>query len=322
MRGLTRPPASNPFSTGGGGTNFENSIQALFTILMLTGGFAPCLPPLPIKKIKLQGRYDGYETDDCIVFLEERTGREGPKLLAQIKHALSITENDQTFAEVIAAGWRDFKNPRIFDARCDALALITGPLSATDIENARVILEWARSSETAEEFLTKVNKAQFSSDTKRAKLQAFRSQLRKANGDSEVSDTELWQFLKCYHLLGYDLDVASGVSLSLLNSHIGQFTTGNVAELFGAVSKEVASFNQNAGTITTATLPEQIRNAFSRRVQTERIPAELIQASHVQASQVPAESQNAVAFASLLGSWDEKVAGDDAAIKELIEGDD
>jgi hypothetical protein len=289
---------------------------------MLTGGFAPCLPSLPIKKIKLQGRYDGYETDDCIVFLEERTGRDGPKLLAQIKHALSITEGDDTFAEVIAAAWRDFKNPRVFDARCDALALITGPLSAADIENARVILEWARSSETAEEFFTKVDKAQFSSDAKRTKLQAFRSQLRKANGNSDLSDTELWQFLKCYHLLGYDLDVASGVTLSLLNSHIGQFATGNLGDLFGAVSKEVAFFNQNAGTITAATLPEQVRNAFWQRVQTEKIPAELIQPSETGGSQMPAESQNAVAFASLLGSWDEKVGGDDAVIKELIEGDD
>ena len=289
---------------------------------MLTGGFAPCLPLLPIKKIKLQGRYDGYETDDCIVFLEERTGGEGPKLLAQIKHTLSITEGDDVFAEVIAAAWRDFKNPKIFDARCDALALITGPLSATDIENARVILEWARTSATTEEFFTKVDKVQFSSDAKRAKLQAFRSQLRKANANSDVSDTDLWQFLKCYHLLGYDLDVASGVTLSLLNSHIGQFATGNVAELFGAVSKEVASFGQNAGTMTIDTLSEQVRNAFRQRVQTEKIPSKLIQPEESQGSGIPTELQNAVAFASLLGSWDENVDGDCAVVKELIEGND
>src|SRR5438270_1541415 len=103
---------SNPFSTGGGGSNFENSVQGLFAVLMLTGGFAPCLPPLPIKKIKLQGKYADYETDDCIIFLQDRSGGDGPKLLVQIKHTITISENDDLFAEVVAAAWRDFKNPK------------------------------------------------------------------------------------------------------------------------------------------------------------------------------------------------------------------
>jgi hypothetical protein len=50
---------SNPFSSGGGGHNFENHVQAAFVVLMLTGGIAPCVQPLPIKRIKLQGKYDG-----------------------------------------------------------------------------------------------------------------------------------------------------------------------------------------------------------------------------------------------------------------------
>jgi hypothetical protein len=37
---------------------------------MLTGCVVPCLQ-LPIKKIKLQGYYDGYNTDDFIAFVEE-----------------------------------------------------------------------------------------------------------------------------------------------------------------------------------------------------------------------------------------------------------
>jgi hypothetical protein len=39
---------SNPFSTGGGGEHFEAHIQASFVVLMLTGGYAPCLPCWPI----------------------------------------------------------------------------------------------------------------------------------------------------------------------------------------------------------------------------------------------------------------------------------
>jgi len=83
---------SNPFSTGGGGHNFENNVQAVFVVLMLTGGSIPCIPILPIIQIKLQGKYAGYETDDFIIFAGSKDGRQKAKLLAQIKHSVSITE--------------------------------------------------------------------------------------------------------------------------------------------------------------------------------------------------------------------------------------
>src|SRR5262245_11904015 len=248
---------SSPFVTGGGGHNFEIHVQSVFVILMLSGGTVPCLPPFPIKMIKLQGKYEGYETDDCIVFLEDRTGRQKPKLLAQIKHVVSITERDETFAKVIRAAWADFISPSVFDPNCDALALITGPLNAADTENARTILEWARHAQSAEEFLNKVNLSKFSSDAKQSKLKAFRMQLQKANGDVDVGDENLWRFLKAFHLLAYDLDIASGVTLSLVKSHIAQFAADNVVELWAKVVDEISSFNQNAGTITTETLSRE-----------------------------------------------------------------
>jgi len=208
---------SNPFSTGGGGHNFENNVQAAFVVLMLTGGIVPCIQPLPIKQIKLQGKYAGYDIDDFIIFAESRNGRQKAKLLAQIKHSVSITENDQNFGDVIQAAWNDFQNPNIFDQTTDKIALITGPLTAHDIEHARIILDWARQSATAQEFFDKVNLAIFSAEAKRIKLAAFRTQIKKANKDVDVGDEQFWQFLKCFHLLGFDLDVTSGVTLSLLN---------------------------------------------------------------------------------------------------------
>ena len=63
---------SNPFSTGGGGTNFETRVQAAFTVLMVSGRVAPCLPPFPIIRLKLEGRYAGFNTDDFIVFSKQQ----------------------------------------------------------------------------------------------------------------------------------------------------------------------------------------------------------------------------------------------------------
>jgi len=105
---------SNPFSSGGGGVNFETRVQASFVVLMVTGGFVSCFPGCPIKKIKLQGKYAGYDTDDLIVFVEGLGDGQDKKLLGQIKHSIKITKGDIVFSEVIQAAWSGFNNPKLF----------------------------------------------------------------------------------------------------------------------------------------------------------------------------------------------------------------
>ncbi len=253
---------SNPYSTGGGGVNFETRVQAAFTVLMLTGRIAPCLPPFPITKIKLQGHYAGFNTDDFIVFSKQPETEKVVKLLAQIKHAISITAGDTTFAEVIQSTWNDF-NDESFDSSVDALALITGPLSATDIDDVRPILEWARHSEDETEFFTKIKTANFSSDAKRKKLAAFKTHLKNANEGIDVTDQQVWEFLKVFNLIGYDLDTESGGTLSLLHSLIAQYSNEAAPSVWARVVDVVQISNQNAGTIALETLPEDIRTKFS-----------------------------------------------------------
>ena len=257
----TNKQQSNPFSTGGGGTNFETRIQAAFTVLMLTGRISPCLPPHPITKLKLQGSYAGFNTDDFIVFSKQPQSERESRLLAQIKHDISITFGNETFAEVIQSTWADFTD-RDFNSSVDSLALITGPLSATDIKNVKPILEWARHSENEQEFLTKVDTPKFSSDAKRKKLAAFKTHLKTANGGKEVSDKQLWEFLKAFHLIGYDLDADSGSTLSLLQSLIAQYSKETVSQLWARIVGAVQEANQNAGTLTLETIPVDIRTAF------------------------------------------------------------
>ena len=263
---------SNPFSTGGGGPNFEVRVQAAFVALMLTGGFAPGLPGLPIKKMKLQGKFDGYNTDDLIIFFESSNGSQTRKMLAQIKHSVSITESNKIFREVVSAAWNDF-NDRDFSKNQDIIALITGPPSATDVNDVCTILEWARHSNSADEFINKVDTTHFSSKAKRKKLQAFRTQLKHANANQPVEDEILFEFLKHFHLFGYDLDVKAGVSLSFIHSLIHQYSQENVQNLWARLVDEVQSANQNAGTISRDSLPEDLRDFFKQRVY-ESVPDE------------------------------------------------
>ena len=94
---VKRKNLSNPFSTGGGGAHFEASIQASFVVLMLTGGFAPCLPCWPIVEIKLQGKIDGFDTDDLIVVVENPDNKERRKLLCQVKYSIDVTQGSTLF---------------------------------------------------------------------------------------------------------------------------------------------------------------------------------------------------------------------------------
>ena len=313
---------SNAFSSGGGGVNFETRVQASFVVLMVTGGFVACFPGCPIKEIKLQGKYAGYDTDDLIVLVERPSDGQEKKLLGQIKHSIRITDGDNVFGEVIQAAWNDFNNSELFIRGRDSIALITGPLSTTDTSDVRTILDWARSCENSEEFFTKVELGNFSSWAKRNKLKAFRSHLKKANDGKDVSDEALFQFLKHFHLLGYDLEVQGGVTLSLFQSLIGQYSQNDAQYLWSRLLDEVQSANQNAGTITKDSLPEDIQVTFQKMAY-QTIPAELSSTliPHTKPDWNHYRYASELAIASLLGSWNEKSDADTIIVGQLAKQD-
>ena len=329
MRGYTKgdmgnngKQLSNPFSTGGGGGQFEAHVQASFVVLMLTGGFAPCMPCWPISKIKLQGKFAGYDTDDLIIFVEKQGSDQKRKILGQIKHSISITGNDKVFGEVIQAAWNDFNNATLFSRGKDVIALITGPLSATDVNDVRTILDWARYSENADDFIKKVQLTHFSSQSKQNKLRSFKTTLKKANGGNPVSDEILFEFLKHFHLLGYDLDVRTGLTLSLLHSLIGQYSQENAQSLWSRLVDEVQTANKNAGTISLESLHLDLQAAFKQRVY-EVIPSEFSVSQLPPA--LPDWNQHAhvanLVIANLLGAWNEKNAADLEVVRQLANED-
>jgi hypothetical protein len=311
---------ASPFSTGGGGLNFETRIQASFTVLMLVGGYSPCLPRLPIQKIRLQGKHKGYQTDDLIVYAEDEHIKRKAKLLGQIKHDISLTENNTTFEEVIVAAWADFNNAALFTKGRDYIALITGPLKSTDLE-FRMVLEWARSAGNASDFINMVDMSNLSSHTKRQKLSAFRKHLKTANRNVDVSDDELWQFLKAFHLLVYDLDIESGVNLAMLHSLIAQYQVESVNAIWTQLVDKVQNVNQNAGVISCENIPEEIRDAFKKpAVETmpETLTKPVTQATVFDWNTIEHAAELAVAL--LIGSWDEHNTSD-CKVLEYVSGE-
>ncbi|AVI65858.1 hypothetical protein CKQ84_08155 [Shewanella sp. WE21] len=318
---------SNPFSTGSGGPRFEANIQATFVTLMLSGGYAPCLPTWPIVEIKLQGAVSGYCTDDLIVFVENPASKERRRLLGQVKNSITITTKSPLFAEVIQAAWNDFNNSDVFTKGKDIIALITGPINATDTDGVNILLEQARHTRDAEEFLTQVARANFCSNIVRSKLEAFKAQLKAANGGHDVNNVDLHEFLKHFHLLGYDLAKKGSVVSSLLHSHISQFNKDIPDKIWYQILSEVQDFNQYAGTITTETLSENLVDHF-RESEITHIPKGFTKEEAVREAEVTDESivtdwnQHAtaskLALAMLLGSWNESNKVDIEVVSQIV----
>lgn len=313
-----RKNLSNPFSTGGGGPSFEVHVQASFVALMLAGGFAPGLPRWPIKKIKLQGRFKDWDTDDLIVFVEDPSSGNTRRMLGQIKHSIGITKNNAVFGEVIQAAWNDFNNPSVFDRDRDIIALITGPLTTVDVNHVHPILEWAKQMENAEEFVQAVELANFSDKKKREKLQAFREQLNSANGGIPVTDESLFQFLRHFHLFSYDLDLRAGVYLSLLHSIVGQYVLDDAHGVWARIIDVAMYANQNAGTISRESLPDDLVDLFIERV-TRRIPEEYLPTIPEPDTKALIHHQYAreLVTASLIGAWDESSEADRGIVEKL-----
>ena len=311
---------SNSFSTGGGGVHFEAHVQASFVTLMLTGGYAPCMPSWAIKEIKLQGKIDGFETDDLIVYVEHPGNKERRKILGQVKHAIHITANDQVFSNVICAAWSDFNNPKLFTKNIDIIALITGSLSATDTEDVRWLLDQARHTKTKEEFFRHIEQTHFSSSQKRKKLAAFKAQLKNANRGKDVTGEEFYSFLNNFHLIGYDLGTEDGVVLSLLHSHISQFQSAVAKWVWARIVEIVQTWNQDSGTIIFEKIPEDLKEAFQPRSY-EVIPTEFSEPTLELVK--PDWNYNALApellIANFLGAWDEKSLADQEVISKLAD---
>lgn len=305
---------SSPFSSGGGGVDFEISIQSLFVLLMLCEGVFPGLCSSPIEKLELQSKYRKYNTDDIIIY-----SKQNKKMVAQIKHSLKFREGDENFKEVIKAAWADFNNREVFNDNTDKIALITGLLSSTDTNNVRNLLNNSRASGDAADFFNRVKLPKFSSENQRNKLRIFQNVLKAANDDKELSQEQVWKFLKCFYLFVYDLDM-NGVVLSFLHTLLEQCSPGNSNAIWCQIKNYVASVNKTAGFITRETVPEEIQSFFKPKTVKE-IPEEFINEPVKIMNWATSKYAHELAIVFFVGSWNENSEADKLAVSKIAQED-
>lgn len=240
------------FQKGGGGTNFEQAIQTAFIIGLAINGTGPCLPSNEIIEVSFQNTSKGYETDDLLVIAKSGLGEH--RLLMQIKHDVSFTENDETFKEVMQAFWNDYNNEAIFDRTKDKLIIVKGGLTRAERNHFKSIFNWANSHATEVDFIIEINRIK----AKKECLDIIRNILKSANGNTALTDKEIWEFAKCMDVLEYDLLQAGSVDqayfLNLIKLSKNKFSTLNEKEIWDGLSFIAATFNKEGGNITAETI--------------------------------------------------------------------
>lgn len=243
------------FQKGGGGTNFEQLVQTAFLTTLIIRGNVPCIASGELSEVALQVTNRGYETDDFMATAKSKSGEH--RLLIQVKHDISFTADNKKFKEVINAFWKDYNNTSIFDKKKDKLIVVKNGLTKDERNHLKSLFNWAIQHATETDFITEVNRIKGKKD----RLNVFRDVLKEANSNTDLSDKELWEFLKCVDVLEYDFlnegSVDETYFLNLIKLSKSKNSAITEKEIWESIFAYVATLNPNGGSATLKSIKDK-----------------------------------------------------------------
>ncbi|PJJ68143.1 ATP-binding protein [Chryseobacterium geocarposphaerae] len=242
------------YQKGGGGTNFEQAVQSAYLAMLLINGSAPINISNKIVEIAFQTTNRGFNTDDLLVITESNQGTH--QLLFQIKTQLSFTVNNSIFIDVINDFWKDYNSEK-FNKKNDYLILVLNGLTNDERNHIKVILNWAKTHAYADDFISEVERIAI----KKEKLNIFREVLIKANDDNQITDEDLWQFLKCFEVFDYDFGNQNSLDESYIKNliSVSKNKTNPITEteIWSNILSVVSKLNKDGGSVTTKSVRDE-----------------------------------------------------------------
>ena len=249
---------ASPFSTGGGGDDFQFQVGACYLAGLLLRHVPRGLDAGTLAEVRFQRLYEGEPLDDLVCVAETTAGPN--RLALQMKNDLTFGEKDELFEEVIAACWRTYTSPGCTRGR-DRFGIVLGVYKAKIDEHYQTVLTWARNSSTAAAFLGRIGQQGLSHKNHRDFVDLIRSKLGGVQGGS-VSDYDLWGFLRSMVILHFDLHAGgSRDATHAVNclQHVLQPGTGpGAADLFSRLRDISAEANRTAGEYTCQRLTQRL----------------------------------------------------------------
>lgn len=254
---------SNPFSTGGGGITFEHSVGVTYLVSLLAGDIPRGLDWGITKEVYFQHRWSGNLLDDICVIASN--GYADRKLAIQVKHSLTFSNapSNTEFRKVIKECWKTFRGEMgwTFDPQNDRLGIAFGVYSKTLDYDFRPLLDIARTSRNSSDFIKKISLPSFQSNKRREYLSMMKDLLGHAKGE-EITDDELWLFLKCFVVMYFDLESAGNSdSLNARNRMLDLLSERNYSQglsLFNELKSIVGENARSAGSIDLPSLRSKI----------------------------------------------------------------
>lgn len=266
---------SNPASTGGAGVTYEQRVQAVYVLSMLSGGAVELARHERVIELRFQAAVHGYKTDDLVCTLQDDTGASRRALL-QVKRDVRAVASDANFVDALVAAWLDFQNPACFTRDRDRVYLVYETTGGSSLEALGHLMVFARGSTSAADFLLKVQAEWFSTEVNRVTLRVVRENLDIAAGGA-IGDEELWQFLAHWRLLQHTLQAGDAPEAThWVNSIQLILGPGLVPDPWGIWSQIVgasAQFNASAATVTSARLGDYLSASVLKGFASHRASA-------------------------------------------------
>ena len=259
---------ATPFITGEGGATFEQLVGTSYLVSILAADIPRGLDWGITKEVMLQHRWSGCLLDDIVVTSFD--GNTTRKLALQVKHTLTFSNasSNTRFARVIKDCWDTFNGLLgwQFNQDADRVGIGLGVYPTNIDKHFRPLLELARTSKDAADFIEKVSLPTLFSMERQKYLQIIKGLLAKAKG-CNVTDNELWRFLKCLVIIHFDFESAgSRDSIHCWNRLLDQLTSrdgGQAKLLFNNLTSIIAEYASSAGFIDRNVLKGKMPSSLS-----------------------------------------------------------
>ena len=255
---------ANPYATGGGGSDFENQVAAVYLASVLLRMTPRGFDAGQADEVRLQRGFQGEPLDDLIVFVVLPDAR--AKLSLQIKRDVTYGARNETFNKIVSACWATFKAPS-FNQAHDRFGIACGLCAKVVDEHYQAVLRYAQTSASAADFLTRVT-APGQSNHQRNFLGLVRGRLDVAAG-GPISDDELWHFLRAMVILRFDVqqEGSSGDRTNTVANLVSLLPVEDSTQALRILDRLVqiaAQGNRTAGSFDREALQSMLRSAGFR----------------------------------------------------------
>lgn len=330
---LLKLAAGNDISNSGDGFYFEHKVQAVFVALALAEGELACFPKEKVVGLKFQARKEGGALDDLVVSLQNQSSGEKSNFFIQIKRSVSFGKGNQAFKKTIVGALNHFKSGS-FNCGRDKMALATGPTGIQDTESFPWMCNQARQ-QCLDEVLSDDFEHPESPKRKRV-VKAIREFSGKAVCGLQISEKELYDFLRSFYVLQPDLWYEGGITESLVKSLLPKAYETLPSSLWDKLLTLICEWNRAHSALNKDIIERSLDRFFERKKslpfdsRDTHVPASEVaqcssgnlmvsEAEHNPIIKLPDSiSHDKLSLLALLGAWDMNNVGDLKIVSEVV----